>query len=171
MKYLFVLLFQLQVVLLLGQQAGIVNVEFMASGILNGERIAWSTKVAKVYIDKSTGEIKAYLAIDDFAKTTDNPDFVEGTERGQNKELLFSCQLPVYDVKDNFSRPISAQAEMTIEYNNLKAQSPFNFTMLALKPRGFSILGQGYLYHDDLEIEGLSDLEDELYITCRIIGR
>lgn len=171
MKYLFLLLFQLPLVFLMGQEAGIVNVEFMASGVLNGERIAWSTKVARVHIDKSTGVIQAFINVDDFTKTTENTDFVEGVERDQNKEVVFTWQLPIFEVKDNLSRPINAQAEVTIKYNGLQVRSPFDFTMLVLIQQGYSIMGQGYFHHDDLEIEGLSDLDDELYITCRIIGR
>lgn len=171
MKYVILLFLQLQIGLVFGQQAGIVNVEFMASGILNGERIAWNSKVANVYVDKSTGIIRAYLYVDNFSQTTENPDFEVGKEKGKNKQLVFSCQLPLYDIKDNNSRPISTEAEMKVKYNDMETQSPFSFTMLALKNQGFSIMGQGYIRHSDLEIEGLKELDNDLYITCRIIGR
>jgi hypothetical protein len=153
------------------QLAGIISSRFQLSGIIQGERLAWECDRAEIYLNKNTGEFKAYIAVDDLNLFEESEDFESGTEKGKDKVIEFTCQLPVEKVIENTNEPLSHQTELKITYNDLDVSSQFSFTILALPRQGFSIICQGSFNHSDLEVEALNDLEDELYIVWSIIGK
>jgi hypothetical protein len=156
---------------LFAQNAAILSSRFQLSGILNGERVAWESNVAEIHLNKTTGDFKAYIAIDDLNLFEESEEFEGGSEKAQNKFITFSCNLPVAKVIENRNQPLVLNTELSIDYNNLKLPMGFSFTVLALPKQGFSITGQGSFNHSNLEVEGLQNFDDDIFITWSIIGK
>ena len=152
------------------QNMGIISSNFQLSGIFNGERVAWKSDVTRINVDKSTGEFKAYISIDDLLLVEESENFESGSEKKQRKTIVLSCQLPITQFIEDKNETLSVDAEMLIEYNDLEVISNFKFTILTLNKKGVSIISQGTFDHTIFDVEGLKGFDNELYIIWSLIG-
>ncbi len=153
-----------------GQYAGVVNSDFFLSGIYEGERIGWKTKVGKLLINKETGELLAVLDIDYFQKETVNPEFEEGKEKGQYKELRISGFFPGEVFFHGPNESVSFTTEFRLEYNGLATTAYMSFQLNTLRGGGFMLQGFGEFDHTELDVEALKEVEDILNVQWSIVG-
>lgn len=170
MKGLFISLLLITGLAANGQYAGIVNSDLFLSGIHNGERIGWKTDVGKLLINKETGEFQAVLAIDEFEKDTENPDFEDGKEKGQYKELLIKGFIPSDLLIQGPNQASNFNTELTLEYNGLRTTANMSFQLNTLRGRGFTLQGFGEFDHRELDVEALKEVDDYLSIQWTIVG-
>ena len=152
------------------QYAGIVNSDFFLSGMLNGERIGWKTDVGKLLINKETGELIAVLAIDDFQKETVNPDFEEGKEKGQYKEIRISGFFPTEVFFHGPGETATFTTEFRLEYNGFETTASMTFQLNTLRGKGFTLQGFGEFDHTLLNVEALEEIDQFLSIQWAIVG-
>ena len=155
MKHIFFLFLIFTSSALYSQTAGIISSRFQLSGILNGERVAWESEMADIYLNKSTGELNAAIAVDNLILFDDSKDFEPGSEKDQDKFIVLRCQLPIDKVMENRNETILLDTEVTIEYNDEQSSANFSFTILALPQQGFSIIGRGLFNHSVFKVEGV----------------
>jgi hypothetical protein len=153
-----------------GQRAGIISSEFQLSGIMEEERIVWRTSKGEVYLDKGEGELVGFIYIDDLTMVESPESFEEGKEKGQRKFIKFSCQLPLTRVIENNNELVKTREEVVVEYGDETTNVFFDMNILSLQRQGFSVVMQGSVSLEEIDVEALNALDEDLLIIWTIIG-
>jgi hypothetical protein len=143
------------------------NIQIRSS--LNNTPLAWATDTLEIKVNKQTGEFEARILVDNLHFATSNADFKGDKSENIGKYLTLSGILPVDDVLANTNNAIDRKVELEANFNDIDVLSTFTFTILRM-PGGFSVMANGSISHRDLEIESLSELEDDLLIILSFTG-
>jgi len=149
--------------------SAIRNANIQIKGSLHNEPLAWASETVAITVNKQTGEFKASILVDDLYFATPNEKFKGASEENKGKYLTLSGTIPVDDVLANTNNAIDRKVEMTANFNDIDYLTPFTFTILKM-PGGFSVMANGTISIGALQIENLSDLDDELVIILSFTG-
>ena len=150
--------------------SAIRNANIQIRSSLNNTPMAWATDMIDITINKQTGDFQAKLLVDNLTYVTANPDFTGATGENKGKYLTLTGILPVNDVLTNANNAIDRKVEITTGFNDLDYLSTFTFTILKFQTGGFSVMASGTISHSALQIENLSELDDELVIILSFTG-
>ena len=153
-----------------GQRAGIISSEFQLSGIMGEERIVWKTSKGEIYLDKSEGELTGFIYIDDLDLKQSPESFEKGKEKGQRNFIKFTSQLPIEQVIHNNNELVKTTKEVIVEYKGQTTNVFFDMNILSLQRQGFSIVMQGSVSLEEIDVEALDALDEDLLIIWTIIG-
>lgn len=143
------------------------NIQIRAS--LNNTPLAWATDTIDITVNKQTGEFQAKLLIDNLHYATTNADFNGATGENLGKYLILTGIIPVDDVMANANNAIDRKVNIKAFFNDRDYDTSFTFTILKM-PGGFSVMANGTISYSALEIENLSELNDDLVIILSFTG-
>lgn len=143
------------------------NIQIRAS--LQNTPLAWASDNIAITVNKQTGDFQAKLLVDNLHFATPNAAFNGQTGENKGKYLILAGILPVDDVLSNANNAIDRKIQITANFNDQDYLTPFTFTILKMSG-GFSVMANGALSHSALEIDNLSELDDELVIILSFTG-
>jgi hypothetical protein len=160
-------------IMLCGQKStnytAIRNANIQIRSSFHNTPLAWATDTVDITVNKQTGEFQAKLLVDNLHYATANTAFNGATGENKGKYLILTGIIPVDDVLSNTNNAIDRKVEIMASFNDLEDYSSFTFTILKM-PSGFSVMATGTISHSALEIENLSELEDDLMIILSFTG-
>jgi hypothetical protein len=148
---------------------GIRQSNIQIKGALHGAPIAWAADHVPVKINKQSGEFEVTILVDNLYQAIPNSGF-QATGENRGKTLSLRGVIPVNDVLANGNSVIDRKVEVTASFNDLTTRSDFTFTILSIQSGGFSVMAEGNLFHRDLAIANLAEIDDPLHMLLSFVG-
>jgi len=152
------------------QYASIQNTNMQIYGVLNNQKVGYTTTNYQIKLNKETGTFEIKIAVDDLIISDRPEEYKRDSTLNEGKFMIFSGTFPIKEVLGRDISTFDIQVPVEIKFNDIYDETYFTVQIFLMANGGFNVIGKGTINHQTLQIENLENFEDELVINFNFVG-